>query len=184
MIKSTNFDSPLGSKIVIQNKMMVKTSIKNDNAVECCNNESQINTTETCRLHTNCSLPGKSICIFNQIRSMVKNPTSIVNSKDYGYNLSSKLSNILNLCLKQMVNFSSLKDQNKKIQNNEKMNILWISSSTKFLMILISLVFLLHLLPLVSASKPLGNPYKILGVSKQASIKEIRKAYLSLVKEW
>lgn len=41
-----------------------------------------------------------------------------------------------------------------------------------------------HLPTLVLASKPLGNPYNILGVSKHASLQEIRRAYKNLAKEW
>lgn len=43
-------------------------------------------------------------------------------------------------------------------------------------------VFYLCITP--SLAEELGNPYKILGVSKKASIQEIRKVYKKLAKEW
>jgi len=34
------------------------------------------------------------------------------------------------------------------------------------------------------ASNTLGDPYKILGLTRQASLQDIRKAYKQLAKEW
>jgi DnaJ family protein C protein 16 len=57
------------------------------------------------------------------------------------------------------------------------------SSITTFI-ILTSLIFIVQLVSLTNASEPLGNPYHILGLSRHATLKEIRKAYKQLVKEW
>lgn len=55
---------------------------------------------------------------------------------------------------------------------------------TKMFLILVSLVFVVQLMPLAGASEPLGNPYHILGVPRHATLKQIRKSYKQLVKEW
>lgn len=45
------------------------------------------------------------------------------------------------------------------------------------------ILFFVIILPLVVAQK-IGDPYKILGVHRKASLPEIRKAYRQLAKEW
>lgn len=45
-------------------------------------------------------------------------------------------------------------------------------------------LFVIQLLPLTEAGKPLGNPYQILGVTRHVTLQELRKAYKLLVKEW
>ncbi|XP_015605119.1 dnaJ homolog subfamily C member 16 isoform X2 [Cephus cinctus] len=49
---------------------------------------------------------------------------------------------------------------------------------------LATLFIVIQLLPLTEAGEPLGNPYEVLGVSKHATLQDIRKAYKHLVKEW
>lgn len=54
----------------------------------------------------------------------------------------------------------------------------------RYAFLLLGLFALLQLTPSVVASDTLGDPYKILGVSKHATVQDIRKAYKHLVKEW
>jgi len=55
----------------------------------------------------------------------------------------------------------------------------------RYAFLLLSFLIILQLTPsVVVASDSLGDPYKILGVSKHATIQDIRKAYKHLVKEW
>lgn len=65
---------------------------------------------------------------------------------------------------------------NKKASN--------IESLMRFSFFIVIFVVTTHQLSAVSASESLGNPYKILGVHKRATLQEIRKAYKNLVKEW
>ncbi|XP_014481726.1 PREDICTED: dnaJ homolog subfamily C member 16 [Dinoponera quadriceps] len=53
-----------------------------------------------------------------------------------------------------------------------------------FLLLLLCLLLVIQLTPSVVAVDSLGDPYKILGVPKHASLQDIRKAYKHLVKEW
>ncbi|XP_011498447.1 PREDICTED: dnaJ homolog subfamily C member 16 [Ceratosolen solmsi marchali] len=65
-----------------------------------------------------------------------------------------------------------------------KINSRSISFSITIFILLTSLVFIVQLMSLVNAAETLGNPYHILGISRYATLKEIRKAYKQLVKEW
>ena len=54
----------------------------------------------------------------------------------------------------------------------------------RYAFLLLSLFALLQLTLPAAAGDSLGDPYKILGVSKHATLQDIRKAYKHLVKEW
>ncbi|XP_076663980.1 dnaJ homolog subfamily C member 16 l(3)80Fg isoform X2 [Andrena cerasifolii] len=54
----------------------------------------------------------------------------------------------------------------------------------RFSFFIVIFIVTTHLLSSVSGIESLGNPYKILGVHKRATLQEIRKAYKNLVKEW
>ncbi|EGI65031.1 DnaJ-like protein subfamily C member 16 [Acromyrmex echinatior] len=54
----------------------------------------------------------------------------------------------------------------------------------RYMFLLLSLFALLQLTLPAAAGDSLGDPYKILGVSKHATLQDIRKAYKHLVKEW
>lgn len=168
-------------KILVQSKMEVDTALNCKNIGASCTQKNMI---KTCRTYSNYTMREESICTFKSTKSAVKDSTSIVNSKDYEHSLCSKLYSVINLYVEQIINCFNLLHKKKRKESYKGINAEWISHPTKIFVFLVSLVFILQLLPLVSASKPLGNPYKILGVSKQATIKEIRKAYLNLVKEW
>lgn len=51
--------------------------------------------------------------------------------------------------------------------------------SMKFFALVLFWVFILN-----SVLADLGNPYKILGVNRKATLQEIRRAYKQLAKEW
>ncbi|XP_011637350.1 dnaJ homolog subfamily C member 16 [Pogonomyrmex barbatus] len=54
----------------------------------------------------------------------------------------------------------------------------------RHVLLLLSLLTILQLMPSAIAGESLGDPYKILGVSRHATMQDIRKAYKHLVKEW
>lgn len=164
--------------------MEIKKPLNCRNIKENSTVELQKHAMKTCRVHTSCLLPQESIYIFNQTTAAVKSSTNVVFSKNYEQCFLSKLSSSINFYMEQMINLLSSAQKKKRIKCSEEVNARFIIHSKKVFVFLVSLVLILQLLPLVSATKPLGNPYKILGVSKYASIKEIRKAYLNLVKEW
>lgn len=61
----------------------------------------------------------------------------------------------------------------------------YVSSTLRLTCILVTLLVVVFIyLPIAEASEPLGNPYKILGVNRHATLPDIRKAYKNLVKEW
>lgn len=59
-----------------------------------------------------------------------------------------------------------------------------VSRLVRHTFLLLSIFAVLQLTPLALAGDTLGDPYKILGVSKRATVQDIRKAYKHLVKEW
>lgn len=71
-----------------------------------------------------------------------------------------------------------------KRSNNIKKKVQIIELLMRFSFFIVVFIITTHLLSSVSASESLGNPYKILGVHKRATLQEIRKAYKNLVKEW
>ncbi|KAK2580353.1 hypothetical protein KPH14_001249 [Odynerus spinipes] len=54
----------------------------------------------------------------------------------------------------------------------------------KFSFVLVTLFAVFELLPFTVGAEPLGNPYEILGIPRHATLRDIRKAYKNLVKEW
>ncbi|XP_001603228.1 dnaJ homolog subfamily C member 16 [Nasonia vitripennis] len=96
----------------------------------------------------------------------------------------SKLSNMQKSYVRLTIDLLSTLFTNKKKQSSMELNAQLTGFLLKMSIILISLVFVMQLLPLASASERLGNPYHILGVSRHATLKEIRKAYKLLAKEW
>lgn len=97
---------------------------------------------------------------------------------------TSKFSNTTKSCLRLTIDFLNMLFTNEKKQSNMKLNPQLTRFFIRMSIILISLVFVMQQLPLASASERLGNPYHILGVSRHATLKEIRKAYKLLAKEW
>ena len=74
--------------------------------------------------------------------------------------------NILNKCIRQ--------------KNSSKMN----TDPLRLGVILLTFLFILQMLSSICVAEPLGNPYHILGITRHASLKDIRKAYKNLAKEW
>lgn len=72
----------------------------------------------------------------------------------------------------------------EKKKRNMNLNTMCNSIPIRICIVLVSLLIILQLIPTTDASEPLGNPYHILGVSRHATLKEIRKSYKNLVKEW
>ncbi|KAL2744675.1 dnaJ subfamily C member 16 isoform X2 [Vespula maculifrons] len=54
----------------------------------------------------------------------------------------------------------------------------------KFSFVLVTLFAVCELLPFTVGAEHLGNPYEILGIPRHATLRDIRKAYKNLVKEW
>ncbi|XP_043787548.1 dnaJ homolog subfamily C member 16 [Apis laboriosa] len=81
------------------------------------------------------------------------------------------------------INFLTSESINKRLNNiNRKAS--YIELLMKFSFFIVIFIVTTYLLSSVSGSESLGNPYKILGVHKRATLQEIRKAYKNLVKEW
>lgn len=82
------------------------------------------------------------------------------------------------------INFSRTSESVAKRSNNSNRKAIDIELLMRFSFFIVIFIVTTHLLSTVSASESLGNPYKILGVHKRATLQEIRKAYKNLVKEW
>ncbi|KAI4487511.1 hypothetical protein M0804_005660 [Polistes exclamans] len=54
----------------------------------------------------------------------------------------------------------------------------------KFAFVLVTIFAVCELLPFTVSAEHLGNPYEILGIPRHATLRDIRKAYKNLVKEW
>ncbi|XP_015179944.1 PREDICTED: dnaJ homolog subfamily C member 16 isoform X1 [Polistes dominula] len=54
----------------------------------------------------------------------------------------------------------------------------------KFAFVLVTIFAVCELLPFTIGAEHLGNPYEILGIPRHATLRDIRKAYKNLVKEW
>ncbi|XP_057336763.1 dnaJ homolog subfamily C member 16 [Microplitis mediator] len=70
---------------------------------------------------------------------------------------------------------------------SDKYNIVNMKSIVSFLRSLMyfTVIFIVvNILSVADASEPLRNPYEVLGVTRHATIQDIRKAYKNLVKEW
>lgn len=81
------------------------------------------------------------------------------------------------------INFLTFESINKRLNNiNRKAS--YTELLMKFSFFIVIFIVTTYLLSSVSGSESLGNPYKILGVHKRATLQEIRKAYKNLVKEW
>ncbi|XP_066588233.1 dnaJ homolog subfamily C member 16 [Prorops nasuta] len=72
---------------------------------------------------------------------------------------------------------------NKQFDSIKK-NIENIVPLMRFPILLTTIFILTQLLPLTTGVDTLGNPYEILGISKRATLQDIRKAYKNRVKEW
>ncbi|XP_071876722.1 dnaJ homolog subfamily C member 16 l(3)80Fg [Bombus fervidus] len=82
------------------------------------------------------------------------------------------------------INFLRTSESVAKRSNNSNRKAINIELLMRFSFFIVIFIVTTHLLSTVSASESLGNPYKILGVHKRATLQEIRKAYKNLVKEW
>ncbi|XP_050581000.1 dnaJ homolog subfamily C member 16 [Bombus affinis] len=82
------------------------------------------------------------------------------------------------------INFLRTSESVAKRSNNSNRKAIDIELLMRFSFFIVIFIVTTHLLSTVSASESLGNPYKILGVHKRATLQEIRKAYKNLVKEW
>lgn len=81
-----------------------------------------------------------------------------------------------------IANFLAVMSINKK-PDKLKRNINSAAPLTRLSM-LFTVLFMFQILPLTCTTDPLGNPYEILGVTRHATLQDIRKAYKLLVKEW
>lgn len=81
------------------------------------------------------------------------------------------------------INFLTSESINKRL-NNISRKASYTELLMKFSFLIVIFIVTTYLLSSVSGSESLGNPYKILGVHKRATLQEIRKAYKNLVKEW
>ncbi|XP_011300799.1 dnaJ homolog subfamily C member 16 isoform X2 [Fopius arisanus] len=51
-------------------------------------------------------------------------------------------------------------------------------------LIIPTIILIIQLTPVTSATQPLRNPYEILGIHRRSTLQDIKKAYKNLVKEW
>lgn len=171
----------------MSNKLEIPVSILKDPS------SSEMEDEQNGRIPSSCSsgkdndfrVKGRAPAFCNLSNDSCFNSKTKAKSKDCAaMNLPNKLSNVMGLYQRLMVDPLSMLFENKKKKNSMEFDTQRTGFPIKVSIILISLVFILQLLPLASASEQLGNPYHILGVSRQATLKDIRKAYKLLVKEW
>ncbi|XP_014209177.1 dnaJ homolog subfamily C member 16 [Copidosoma floridanum] len=99
-------------------------------------------------------------------------------------NWQGKVSNVISVHVITMMNLWNVLFSSGRKQSRVHLNTMCPSFSVRVFVVLVCLVLILQSLPSADASEPLGNPYKILGVSRHATQKDIRKSYKNLVKEW
>ena len=82
------------------------------------------------------------------------------------------------------INFLRTSKAVSRRSNNIDRRVVNIDLFMRFSFFIAIFIVTTYLLSSVSGIESLGNPYKILGVHKRATLQEIRKAYKNLVKEW
>ncbi|XP_043250790.1 dnaJ homolog subfamily C member 16 [Colletes gigas] len=82
------------------------------------------------------------------------------------------------------INFLRTSESVSKRSNSVNKSVDNIELLMRFSFFIVIFIITTHLLSSASGIEILGNPYKILGVHKRATLQEIRKAYKNLVKEW
>ncbi|XP_076249530.1 dnaJ homolog subfamily C member 16 l(3)80Fg [Calliopsis andreniformis] len=82
------------------------------------------------------------------------------------------------------INFLRTSKSVSKRSSNIDRRVVNVESLMRFSFFIAIFIVTTYLLTSVDGIESLGNPYKILGVHKRATLQEIRKAYKNLVKEW
>ncbi|XP_076277209.1 dnaJ homolog subfamily C member 16 l(3)80Fg [Lasioglossum baleicum] len=82
------------------------------------------------------------------------------------------------------INFLRTSESVSKRSNNINRRVVNIELLMRFSFFIVIFIITTNLLSSAGGIESLGNPYKILGVHKRATLQEIRKAYKNLVKEW
>lgn len=82
------------------------------------------------------------------------------------------------------INFLRTSKSVSKRSNNINRKVVNIELLMRFSFFIVIFIIITNLLSSAGGIESLGNPYKILGVHKRATLQEIRKAYKNLVKEW
>ncbi|XP_015429727.1 PREDICTED: dnaJ homolog subfamily C member 16 [Dufourea novaeangliae] len=82
------------------------------------------------------------------------------------------------------INFLRTSESVGKRSCNINRRVVNIELLMRFSFFIVIFIVTTNLLSSASGIESLGNPYKILGVHKRATLQEIRKAYKNLVKEW